>query len=43
MFGKRLKELRDERGYSMDKFVEISRLLGEMGFGRTVTGIFRLK
>lgn len=28
---------------SMEKFVEISRLLGEMGFGRTVTGIFRLK
>lgn len=28
---------------SMEKFVEISRLLGEMGFGRTVTGIFRIK
>lgn len=28
---------------SLEKVVEISRLLGEMGFGRTTTGVFKIK
>lgn len=28
---------------SIEKTVEINKLLGEMGFGRTTTGIFRIK